>query len=85
MRKKRKYMSTGGAGTEGGKQDLRKMDVLILTHKYDSLCLYLTAPIIWKTEESHPEFASIILDAMEEKIRQHSFADPAANLGLAMD
>ena len=47
MRKKRKYMSSGGAQAEGGKQDLRKMDVLILTHKYDSLCLYLTAPIIF--------------------------------------
>ena len=72
MRKKRKYMAFGSPA-EGGKSDLRTMDVLILTHKYDSLCLYLTAPIIFESQTSHPEYSSIILDAMEEKIRNHSY------------
>ena len=59
IRRKRKYMSS--RGQEGGSQELRKMDVLILTHKYDSLCLYITAPVIFQSKESYPEFSSIIL------------------------
>ena len=90
MRKKRKYIPASGSeakfpGILGGKNDLRVMDVLILTHQYDSLCLYLTAPIIFQTQERHPEYSSIILGFMEEKIREYSLTDVTGSSNLVMD
>lgn len=28
---------------------MRKLDVIILTHEYDTLCLYLTVPLIYES------------------------------------
>jgi hypothetical protein len=43
-RKSEKYVS-GGTEDEGG--ELRKIDVILLTHQFDTQALYLTHPLIF--------------------------------------
>jgi len=69
MRKTKKYVVTPGLI---GKSSLRKMDVLILTHKYDKLCFYLTVPLIFESEERYPEYKNVVLEAVEKKLHHYS-------------
>jgi hypothetical protein len=44
---------------------MRKLDVIILTHEYDSICLYLTVPLIYESVKLYPEYTSIVLEAVK--------------------
>ena len=41
--------------------------MLLITHEFDDNCLFLTAPVIFHSKYSYPEFKTVILDAMMEK------------------
>ena len=67
MRKTKKYITVPDTRREG-ETELLKKDVLLITHNYDTNCLFLTAPIIFNTRQTYPEFKNIILENFEEKI-----------------
>ena len=53
-----------------------KKDVLLITHNYDKNCLFITAPIIFDTKKTYPEFKSIILETLQHKVEMHSMYEP---------
>lgn len=58
-RKSQKYVSSV-TEDEGG--ELRKIDVLLLTHEYDTEALYITHPLNYLSKDRYPEYSSILLD-----------------------
>ena len=85
IRKTQKYLGFQETDNESGghKVDLRKIDVLILTHSYDTNVMYLTAPLLFTCKERHPEFQSIVLETLQEKIQNQAEVEP--NTGITMD
>lgn len=45
----------------------RKIDVLMISHKFDDECLYLTIPEIYESEELHKLFMPL-LDTLETNL-----------------
>jgi hypothetical protein len=54
--------------TEGEGGELRKIDVLLLTHEYDTEALYVTHPLNFQSRERYPEYCQILLDKVQKKI-----------------
>ena len=77
MRKTKKYIAIPNESKKG-QTELLKKDVLLITHSYDNNCLFLTAPIIFNTRQFYPEFKSVILETLMEKIQMHSEMEPEA-------
>ena len=75
MRLTKKYIAIPD-NTQNGQAELLKKDVLLITHRYDTNCLFMTAPIIFNTKQVYPEFRDIILETMMERIQQHSELEP---------
>ncbi len=67
IRKTKKYIAMPDA-KKPGLTELIKKDVLLITHQYDTNCLFMTAPIIFTTKQNYPEFKNVILETLEEKI-----------------
>ena len=53
-----------------------KKDVLLITHAFDTNCLFLTAPIIFENKQNYPEFKNVILETLMEKLQMHSESEP---------
>jgi len=75
MRKTKKYVSITDH-EKSGQTELLKKDVLLITHTYDTNCLFLTAPIIFNTKQVYPEFKNVVLETLMEKIQMHSETEP---------
>ena len=75
MRKTKKYIAIPNE-SKNGQTELLKKDVLLITHRYDNNCLFVTAPIIFNTRQFYPEFKSVILETLMEKIQMHSEQEP---------
>jgi hypothetical protein len=63
-RQTNKYVQVG--------QDLRKIKVLMLCHKYDNSCLYLTLPLIYENDVQFPkrDIAAVrnVFSKVQEKV-----------------
>ena len=53
-------------------QRLRKIDVLMLTHRYDTKCMYVTVPQIFENEYRYPEFTDFVLEKVKRIIEKSS-------------
>jgi len=51
--KAQSYVSTQN---EDGSAEVRRIDVLLLTHDYDSDALYVTHPLMFNTKDRYPEY-----------------------------
>ena len=67
IRRTKKYIAIPD-GKKKGETELMKKDVLLITHNYDTNALFMTAPIIFNTRETYPEFKKVILETLMEKI-----------------
>ena len=67
IRRTKKYIAIPD-GKKKGETELMKKDVLLITHNYDNNALFMTAPIIFNTRETYPEFKKVILETLMEKI-----------------
>ena len=79
IRKKKHYIAIPD-GSKNGKVELIRKDVLLITHDYDTNCLFMTAPIIFNTRENYPEFKNVILEKLMEKIQMCSEMEPTENM-----
>lgn len=52
--KAQKYVSSRN---EDGGADVRRIDVLLLTHQYDADALYVTHPLMFATKDRYPEYS----------------------------
>lgn len=73
-RKAQKYVSTLDDENDNG--DLRKIDVLLLTHTYDTDALYITHPLIYKSDNRYAEYKNNLLDKIQKKIEELAKIDP---------
>ena len=73
-RKAQKYVSTLVDENDHG--DLRKIDALLLTHQFDTDALYITHPLIFKSENRYSEYKNILLDKIQKKIEELAKIDP---------
>ena len=67
-RKSKKYVSHITDDDDCG--DLRKIDVLLLTHEFDTIALYITHPLIYNSEERYSEYSRVLLDKIQKKIEE---------------
>lgn len=67
MRKTKKYIAVPDK-SGNGHVSLVKKDVLLLTHEFDTNCLFMTAPIIFDSHHTYPEFRTTILETFMERI-----------------
>lgn len=75
MRRSKKYIAVPDK-SGNGQVSLQKKDVLLITHEYDTNCLFLTAPIIFDTPHAYPEFRTTILEKYTERIENFSKLEP---------
>lgn len=67
IRKCKKYINVP-KDDNSNKSEVLKKDVLLITHDYDTHCLFMTSPIIFNTKRTYPEFKFIILETLLAKI-----------------
>ena len=84
IRRTKKYIAIPD-GKKKGETELMKKDVLLITHNFDNNALFMTAPIIFNTRETYPEFKKVILETLMEKIRMCSDTEPTEPVATLMD
>lgn len=57
-----------------GETNLRKIECLILTHQFDTLCMFATLPLLYETQNLLKQHSAVIslLNQIESKIHQIS-------------
>jgi hypothetical protein len=75
---KQKYVSSV---TDDEGSELRKIDVLLLTHQFDTEALYISHPLIFTSKERYSEY-SLLLERIDKKLQEFALVDPVGMLPM---